>query len=178
MWFTVLTPPVQHVFLSLAPVVCFPALGACCMLGTGGMFSREGCMFSLSWHRWHVFPLFATVACFPFVDTGGMFSCIWQRRHVFPRFAPVGWRMFSRPWHLIIFPRCTPFIIFSRVWRRLHVFFPSLWIQTGSLDWGWKKKKERKKRPGSKEFCVWVFWNSFLKGLVYTCTSYSELMWF
>ena len=88
-----------HVFLSLAPHACFPAL-----VGTGCMFSRA------CWYRLHVFPrLLVPVACFPaLVGTGCMFSrACWYRLHVFPRllvpgacFPAVGTeRMFSRSWY-------------------------------------------------------------------------------
>ena len=50
-------------------------------LGTGYMFSR-------SWHRLHVFPHLAPVACFPALDTDYMFSRAWHRFDVFACFPP------------------------------------------------------------------------------------------
>ena len=111
---------VQHVFLSLAPVVCFPALGACCML-------------SLSWHRWHIFPrrlhvfpllqrlhaipFLTPVACLHAFVTGNMFSRA-LHRSVDECFSALGTFLSSHASHLSlsVFPRLAPFAC----------FFPSL----------------------------------------------------
>ena len=70
-----------HVFLHLAPIVCFPAL-------------CTGCSFILAWHRLRVFPRLETVTCFPalgagcmfpVLGTGCMFSRAWSRLFVFPQ---------------------------------------------------------------------------------------------
>ena len=42
-------------------------------------------MFSRAWHRLHVFPRLAPVACFPALGTGCMFSRTWRWLNVFPR---------------------------------------------------------------------------------------------
>ena len=80
-------------------------------------------MFSRAWHRLHVFPRSAQVACFPALGTSCMFSRAWHRLHVFPRLAQVAsfpalgtGCMFSRAWHRLL--------VFQRL-LRLHVF-PSL----------------------------------------------------
>ena len=65
-----------HVFLRLAQVTCFPALG------TGYVFSRL-------WHKLHDFPRLEPVACFLALGTGYMFSRACHRLHVFPRLSPV-----------------------------------------------------------------------------------------
>ena len=41
--------------------------------------------FSHNWHRLHVFPRLASLACFPALKTSYIFSRAWHRLLVFPR---------------------------------------------------------------------------------------------
>ena len=97
-------------------------------------------------HRFHVFPRFALVACFPALCTGCMFSRASHWFHVFPRCAPAA---FSRGIGFI-FPALRSGIMISRAWNqlcvfsRLHVFALSLmgsllhWSYVSTLVTTWK----------------------------------------
>ena len=60
-----------RIFPRLAPVTCFPTVGA-------------GYMFSRAWRQLHAFPRLAPVTCFPALGTGYMFSRAWHRLSCFP----------------------------------------------------------------------------------------------
>ena len=96
-----------RVFLRLAPVVCFPALGT-------------GCVFSRAWPQMRAFPSLAPIASFPPLAVTASFPALGTDCKFFSRLPP----QVSHPWHwLHVFQRTPPISCFPHL---AEAIFPVL----------------------------------------------------